>query len=76
MDDGNRNISGGGIGFTGALFIVFLVLKLTHVVNWSWVWVFAPLWIDLVIAAIILAAVVIYEKIDDYMWDRRWRKKK
>lgn len=76
MYDGNQNISGGGIGFAGVLFIVFLVLKLTHVVNWSWVWVFAPLWIDLVIAAIILAAVVIYEKIDDYMWDRRWRKKK
>jgi hypothetical protein len=68
MDDGNRNTSGGGIGFTGALFIVFLVLKLTHVVNWSWVWVFAPLWIDLVIIAIILAAIYLSEKIHD------WRK--
>ena len=27
------------------LFIVFLVLKLTNVINWSWWWVTAPLWI-------------------------------
>ena len=33
-----------GIGFPGVLFIVFLVLKLTHVIAWSWWWVTAPLW--------------------------------
>jgi len=26
------------------LFITFLVLKLTSVINWSWWWVTAPLW--------------------------------
>ena len=36
--------SSGGIGFTGALFLVFLVLKLTHVIDWSWWWITAPLW--------------------------------
>lgn len=34
----------GKIGFTGMLFIVFLVLKLTKVISWSWWWVTAPLW--------------------------------
>lgn len=28
------------------LFLVFLVLKLTHVIAWSWLWVTSPLWID------------------------------
>jgi hypothetical protein len=28
-----------------ALFLVFLVLKLTHVIGWSWWIVTAPLWI-------------------------------
>lgn len=28
-----------------ALFLVFLVLKLTEVISWSWIWIFAPLWI-------------------------------
>lgn len=26
------------------LFVVFLVLKLTEVIDWSWWWVTAPLW--------------------------------
>lgn len=52
----NSNSSGGGIGLGGALFLVFLVLKLTHVIDWSWWWVTAPLWIPfvLVIAFIFL----------------------
>ena len=54
----------GGIGFCGLLTIVFIVLKLLGVINWSWVWVFAPLWIELIIAMIIiLVAVVIMQKI-------------
>ena len=37
--------SSGGIGLTGVLTIVFVVLKLVGVVDWSWVWVLSPLWI-------------------------------
>ena len=29
-----------------ALFVLFLVLKLTHVVSWAWLWVLSPLWIS------------------------------
>jgi hypothetical protein len=36
--------SSGGIGLAGATFLVFLVLRLTHVTAWSWWWVTAPLW--------------------------------
>lgn len=35
----------GGIGFCGILAIVFIVLKLTKVIAWSWLWVLAPIWI-------------------------------
>lgn len=34
----------GGTGFFGILFIVFLILKLTDVIDWSWWWITAPLW--------------------------------
>ena len=54
-----QTTSGGGIGFPGALFLVFLVLKLTGVIAWSWLWVTSPLWISLlifVVCAIILVA--------------------
>jgi len=44
----------GGIGFCGLLTIVFIVLKLCKVINWSWIWVLAPTWIPTVIAIILL----------------------
>lgn len=31
------------------LTIVFIVLKLTHVISWSWWWVFSPIWISLLL---------------------------
>lgn len=40
--------------FPLALFLVFLVLKLTGVIAWSWLWVTAPLWFGIVAAIIIL----------------------
>lgn len=49
----------GGIGLPGALFITFVVLKLTGVIGWSWWWVAAPLWIPIAFWASIFAIVVI-----------------
>lgn len=46
--------SGGGLGLGGVLFVVFLVLKLTHVIDWSWWWVTAPLWAPLAFAGVLL----------------------
>lgn len=37
--------SSSGIGFTGLLTVLFVGLKLTHVIAWSWLWVFSPIWI-------------------------------
>jgi hypothetical protein len=37
--------SSSGIGLPMVLFIVFLVLKLTDNIDWSWWWVTSPLWI-------------------------------
>jgi hypothetical protein len=47
--------SNSGIGFTGLLTIVFIALKLTKVINWSWWWVISPIWISLAILLIIIA---------------------
>ena len=37
----------GGIGIAEALFLVFLTLKLTDNIDWSWWWVTSPLWIPI-----------------------------
>lgn len=40
------------ISFADILFLVFLVLKLTGHIDWSWWWVSAPLWASVVILII------------------------
>ena len=27
------------------LLIIFIALKLTHIITWSWLWVLSPIWI-------------------------------
>ena len=52
--------SGGGLGIGGVLTIVFIVLKLVGVIDWSWVWVLAPMWICAgVVLLLILCAVIV-----------------
>jgi fatty acid desaturase len=46
-----------GIGFFGLLAIVFIVLKLTGYIAWSWWWVLAPLWIPFAIVITVLILV-------------------
>jgi phosphoglycerol transferase MdoB-like AlkP superfamily enzyme len=41
------------IGFPAILFIVFMILKLTDVIDWSWWWVTCPLWSVTVLALIV-----------------------
>ena len=54
----NKQVSG-GIGFTGLLFIVFLVLKLCGVIDWSWWWISAPLWMPLALGIAIVILMII-----------------
>lgn len=69
MNDGRTVTvtSRGGIGFVGALTLLFIALKLTGVIAWSWLWVLAPIWISfglwlifiiiwLIFVAVIIAA--------------------
>ena len=46
-----------GLGVCDVLGIVFIVLKLVGVINWSWGWVLAPFWIP--IAIVILCVIIL-----------------
>jgi hypothetical protein len=52
--------SGGGIGFLGLLTIVFIVLKLTGVIAWSWWWVLSPILIPFGLGMTVVLALAIY----------------
>lgn len=57
----NNSTKSGGIGFCGLLTILFIALKLTKVITWSWWWVLAPMWIPfaIVLLFIIFGAILV-----------------
>lgn len=77
MSDTNTNNTK-GIGFCGLLTILFIGLKLTENIDWSWWWVLSPIWIPCAFVAIILIGlgvvgfgVVIFK----YFLDKRNKKR-
>ncbi len=51
---------GAGIGFTGLLQILFIALKLTGVITWSWWWVLAPIWITALLFVVVFIGAIVY----------------
>lgn len=70
------NAGSGGIGLGGAVFLVFLVLKLTGNIDWSWWWVTAPLWGAIGLFIVIAASLIIGAIIIAYLKDWCGYKKK
>lgn len=64
MSKNSNGTVGGGLGLSGVLLVVFIVLKLCKVITWSWVWVLSPLWISLILWGIILLIIIIYIMLD------------
>ena len=48
------NNTSNGLGLGTVLFIVFLILKLTGTIDWSWWWVTSPLWIPLALGVVVM----------------------
>lgn len=96
MKEGGRyvEVSGGkeigsGVSFLGLLTLLFIGLKLTDYVDWSWWWVTAPLWGPLAAPlALVLGLIVLiflfavtalpiflaWEAVDRYMTRRHRRR--
>lgn len=59
MSDNNNQTSA---GLNSLLFITFLILKLTNVIDWSWWWVTSPLWIPFALAFVLVVIYMILNK--------------
>ena len=59
MSDNKSTISS-VIRFSGVVAIIYIALKLTGVITWSWLWVLAPIWITfvIVVSKLIIAGMV------------------
>lgn len=64
VSDTGRPTSG-GIGLSGALFVLFVALRLTDHIDWEWYWVASPLWIPL---AGIMAVIGVVAVISPVVW--------
>lgn len=65
MDNKKTAAAGsGGMSFGGVLTVIFVVLKLLHVIDWKWIWVLAPIWISfaLVLLTIVVTIIVVWIK--------------
>jgi hypothetical protein len=51
--------SSSGLGFAGALTILFIALKLTGYVDWTWWWVLSPIWISTIAVVLVLGIILI-----------------
>lgn len=52
-----NNKKSNGVGCLGVVLIVFVILKLCGLIQWSWFWVLSPLWIPILIVVVIVAIV-------------------
>jgi hypothetical protein len=57
-----NNSSSGGFGLGTILFLIFLVLKLTNYIDWSWWWVTSPLWIGAILLITIIVLIEYFFK--------------
>lgn len=57
----NKGLSAivGGTAFSGLLTILFILLKISKAIKWSWLWVLSPLWIPSVIFCVLLTLFII-----------------
>jgi len=51
--------SSGGISFSGLLTCIFIFLKLTGHITWSWWWVLSPLWISFILFVIAFIIILV-----------------
>lgn len=71
----NSNQSGGGIGFVGLLTIVFITLKLTGYIDWSWWWVLSPVLVSIALIVGVVVVIIIAAVIDVFAKNRRIRRR-
>lgn len=44
------------------LTVLFIGLKLTNHINWSWVWVLAPFWITVIVVFVLIFGMLLHKE--------------
>lgn len=62
------------LGLDVILLAVFMTLKLAKLVQWSWLWVLAPIWIPIVVIGVLQGIIMVLEIANAYVQRRARRK--
>jgi len=57
----NKEVKTVGLGFADALTLLFIALKLTDHITWSWIWVLSPIWISISILALFFLIILLVD---------------
>ncbi len=63
-----KKFSNMGLNLGEVILVVFIILKLTKVIDWSWWWVLSPIWLTLIVTVLILVYIAI-----KVSWKRKQR---
>lgn len=58
----------GGMGTLSVLTLVFIILRLTGLIDWSWVWVLSPVWIPGLLFAAVFAFILVGGRLKKGKW--------
>ena len=58
----NKEVKTVGLGFSDALTLLFIALKLTGHITWSWIWVLSPIWISISILALVFLIILLIDR--------------
>lgn len=64
----DQKVKRGGMGTLSVLTLILIVLKLTGLIDWSWVWVLSPVWIPGLFFAVIFAIILIGGRVKNGKW--------
>lgn len=64
----DKNVRNGGMGFISVLTLIFVILKLTNNISWSWIWVLSPIWISIILIILIFGIILVTGRIKKGKW--------
>ena len=64
----DKNVRNSGMGFISVLTLIFVVLKLTNNISWSWIWVLSPIWISIILIILIFGIILVAGRIKKEKW--------
>ena len=66
--NGQKTAGKGGMGFVGVLTLIFIVLKLTGNINWSWLWVLSPIWVTALLLVVAFGVILLAGRLKKGKW--------